>query len=92
MCKCGGWCKNRLNSDCRLKFVSVLNDQFHSSSELLCYLAAFTSYECFFLTFQEGQQSQAVAATAAAGKQPGGTERKQRKEAKEKEKDKCILL
>lgn len=41
---------------------------------------------------QEGQQSQAVAATAAAGKQPGGTERKQRKEAKEKEKDKCILL
>ncbi|XP_051896480.1 ubiquitin carboxyl-terminal hydrolase MINDY-2 isoform X3 [Pristis pectinata] len=37
---------------------------------------------------QEGQQSQ--AAVAAAGKQPGGTERKQRKEAKEK--DKCILL
>ncbi|XP_072421121.1 ubiquitin carboxyl-terminal hydrolase MINDY-2-like isoform X2 [Chiloscyllium punctatum] len=37
---------------------------------------------------QEGQQSQA----ATAGKQPAGTERKQRKETKEKEKDKCILL
>ncbi|XP_062921817.1 ubiquitin carboxyl-terminal hydrolase MINDY-2 isoform X3 [Mobula hypostoma] len=38
---------------------------------------------------QEGQQSQAAA---TAGKQSGGTERKQRKEAREKEKDKCILL
>ncbi|XP_060708945.1 ubiquitin carboxyl-terminal hydrolase MINDY-2 isoform X2 [Hemiscyllium ocellatum] len=37
---------------------------------------------------QEGQQSQA----ATASKQPAGTERKQRKETKEKEKDKCILL
>ncbi|XP_069766392.1 ubiquitin carboxyl-terminal hydrolase MINDY-2 isoform X2 [Narcine bancroftii] len=36
---------------------------------------------------QEGQQSQATA-----GKQLGGTERKQRKEAREKDKDKCTLL
>uniref|UniRef100_UPI00398ED6F5 ubiquitin carboxyl-terminal hydrolase MINDY-2-like n=1 Tax=Pristiophorus japonicus TaxID=55135 RepID=UPI00398ED6F5 len=37
---------------------------------------------------QEGQQSQA----AAAGRPHGATERKQRKEPREKEKDKCILL
>eukprot|EP00062_Callorhinchus_milii_P002299 gi/632938352/ref/XP_007904636.1/ PREDICTED: protein FAM63B isoform X2 [Callorhinchus milii] len=41
---------------------------------------------------QQGQQSQAAAAATTTGRQPGSSERKQRKEPREKEKDKCILL